>query len=347
MQCDTSPGLGGTGDAAMAKIVIIHGMNQHVSGPHALADRLRGPLRDGLWFARRKLDAAARFDHREGISDDDVEVAFWGEPFRRPEGWGSFEAAAQGAVDGGWEQATRDAVAVDRLQQQFLFSMWSAAAIADGRVEAPGDVLEGERARHAGRSPAWAQRALQAIAKTDFFQGCYQQLGRGAIDWLFSSFKQMHAYMQDRDTFENVQRSVARAIKPETRVVIGHSLGSVIAYELLLDPSRERNQPITLITLGSPLGARGVIYEPLRARAHAWVQERAAAGADESKLPAPRVAGWHNVVDHGDLLAPHKDLGERFHGVSTNQVVYNGYGSHDLVNYLTAEETGRAVAAAL
>jgi hypothetical protein len=53
---------------------------------------------------------------------------------------------------------------------------------------------------------------------------------------------------------------VAREIGPDTRVVAGQSLGSVVAYEALCAHAADR--PVrTLVTLGSPLGIRHLVID--------------------------------------------------------------------------------------
>lgn len=79
-------------------------------------------------------------------------------------------------------------------------------------------------------------------------------------------------------------------------MVVSHSLGSVIAYEAchLLD----RPLPL-LVTLGSPLGLKTVVYDKLR--------------------PAPptfpsQVAHWVNVADRDDIMAARLQLAAMFPG---------------------------------
>jgi pimeloyl-ACP methyl ester carboxylesterase len=58
----------------MAKIVLVHGAFNELWGPHELKSRWLPAVRDGLWH------------HGVQIADDDVEVCFYGDLFRRAPG---------------------------------------------------------------------------------------------------------------------------------------------------------------------------------------------------------------------------------------------------------------------
>ncbi len=76
----------------------------------------------------------------------------------------------------------------------------------------------------------------------------------------------------------------------QTRVLIGHSLGSVVAYECLCaHPEWKVN---TFVTLGSPLGIRNLIFDLLDCGSHHIV------GAWPGS-----VRSWDNIADAGDIVA--------------------------------------------
>lgn len=131
-----------------------------------------------------------------------------------------------------------------------------------------------------------------------------------------------------------VQQRIRGAIKPTTRVVVAHSLGSVAAYEVL----QEIDQSIVLLTLGSPLGMSTVFYERLTVQ--------------PPHVPACLTA-WTNLADPDDLIATHLDLAPYFPPAPgrtvrcISQQVDNGSDPHDPVRYLAHTQTGQAVAEAL
>ena len=75
------------------------------------------------------------------------------------------------------------------------------------------------------------------------------------------NLKQVVGYVNNPDIREKAIESVTRLISPETRVVLGHSLGSVVAYEAL---HRKPENVHTFVTFGSPLGIRNLIFDRLR-----------------------------------------------------------------------------------
>jgi pimeloyl-ACP methyl ester carboxylesterase len=140
--------------------------------------------------------------------------------------------------------------------------------------------------------------------------------------------------MTEPDLRRRVQEEVAAAIGPDTRVLIGHSLGSVIAYEALC---AHPEWPVTtFVTIGSPLGIPNLVFDrlvpkPVRGRGQ-WP------GA---------VQHWTNLCDRYDVVALTKSLAPRFpEGPRPldDILIDNGWQAHAIEHHLTAVETGRAIA---
>lgn len=123
--------------------------------------------------------------------------------------------------------------------------------------------------------------------------------------------REVAAYHSD-GVRDEVVDLVAQAVRRSgTRVVVAHSLGSVAAYEALwADPSLELD---LLVTMGSPLGARQVVFDRLRP-----------APLDGKGARPPGVRRWVNVADRGDLVAVPKQLDTRFDGVEQEKPVSIG-----------------------
>jgi len=96
---------------------------------------------------------------------------------------------------------------------------------------------------------------------------------------------------------------VAEAIaEHRPRVLLAHSLGSVVAYEAL--HAHPELSVGTLVTLGSPLGVARVVFDRL-----------VPAPGPRGTRP-PNVDAWINIADRGDPVAiPSGRLGSRFDGV--------------------------------
>ncbi|MEU6716620.1 hypothetical protein ABZ897_34585 [Nonomuraea sp. NPDC046802] len=129
------------------------------------------------------------------------------------------------------------------------------------------------------------------------------------------------AYLTDQAKRERCRQVVADVIRRNRpKVLIAHSLGSVVAYETLwANPDLHVD---LLVTLGSPLGMRNVVFERL--------------------LPAPingrgerpkGVARWVNIADKDDIAAIPPDLRGSFTGVDVEELV-----NLDWIDFHTVEK---------
>jgi hypothetical protein len=113
----------------------------------------------------------------------------------------------------------------------------------------------------------------------------------------------------------------------------------VVAYEALC---AHPEWPVrALVTLGSPLGIRNLIFDRLVPAPAARVS-----GGVQGAWPGG-VRSWVNVADAGDVVALLKDLRPLFGERVACYLVHNGSHAHDVRPYLTAAETGAAIAAGL
>lgn len=178
------------------------------------------------------------------------------------------------------------------------------------------DVAEGDSSRV--RTPSWIQRALYAVSRVEFFGGLSERA-------LIGSLKQLRAYFTDSDIRDRVRRRVLDTITAETRVLVGHSLGSIVAYEMLC---AQPDLPVTtFVTLGSPLGIPNLVFDRLEPEPGRW----------------PSVDTWTNIADRGDVVALVKELRPLFGVGVTDILVHNGAKAHDMRPYLTSRETGEAI----
>ncbi|MFD5203510.1 hypothetical protein ACFWM7_25940 [Streptomyces sp. NPDC058375] len=148
------------------------------------------------------------------------------------------------------------------------------------------------------------------------------------------SARQVRRYFTEPDVRVAVQAEFAGRVSDRTELVIAHSLGSVVAYEALCAHPGWRD--LTLIMLGSPLGVRRLVFDRLLPTPH----------SDSARWPMP-VRAWTNITDAGDAVALVKELAPAFGRRITGVSVHNGARAHDVRPYLTARETGMAVAHAL
>jgi pimeloyl-ACP methyl ester carboxylesterase len=134
---------------------------------------------------------------------------------------------------------------------------------------------------------------------------------------------------------------VIDAVDENTRVLIGHSLGSVVAYEALC--ANPTWSVVTLVTLGSPLGIPNLVFDRLQPTP----RPASTANRDPRGHWPGGVRTWNNISDKADVVAIVKDLRPLFGDRVQGYVVDNGAHAHDVKPYLTAVQTGHAVLAGL
>ncbi len=285
----------------MAKIVGIHGIGQQYGGPYQLSGVWLTGIRDGLV-------AAGYDDLAHDLSTQDVRVAFFGDLFRPP--------GAMAAADPPYTAADIR----PGPEQDLLTALYEAAITADPAL--------GEPAGAMGARAATTQVMLARLARSRTFAKVAQRA-------FIRDLKQVTAFLTDQGVKQAVLGRIGSQVSADTAVVIGHSLGSVAAYEFLC---RERPERVELlVTLGSPLGIPNVIFDRLT--------PRPTAGA--GTWPG-QVRTWVNVAARDDIVALRKDLKPLFPGAVpgtavSDRIVDNGDDPHAISRYLNASQTGSAL----
>ena len=287
----------------MARVVVVHGVGQQYLGRWSLRGALAGAVADGV-------------EHAAGpgwLLPDQVDVAFYGGLFRQE-------------TERGADEPTRASDITDDFEIELLDALWAAAAAAE-----PDRVVSPAATDLRTPVPVTAQKALHALLRSRCLSGAI------AERFLLGSLRQVRRYMTDERIRAAATATVAERIGPDTTVLIGHSLGSVVAYEALC---ANPGWPVrALVTVGSPLGMPKLVFDRLRPPpSHgkgAW---------------PPVLALWHNLCDRNDVVAVVKRLGPLFDTATeriADALVDNGWKVHELGRHLTAVETGRAVLAGL
>jgi hypothetical protein len=298
----------------VARILCVHGIAQQFKGAETLLAQWRPALTDGAALAGTRLGT------------DDVAMAFYGDLFR-PAGHRAIGIPPYDASD-----------VEEGLEQDLLRALWEEAARTDPSVPGPDAPVR-------FGAPAWVQRALVSLSRHPVFAGIADRA-------MIADLKQVRAYLTDPAVRAAAQQRVLAGIGADTRLVVAHSLGSVVAYEALCaasggawggaSASPEAPDPVPapvpvldLVTVGSPLGIAGLIFDRLLPSPERGRGTR-----------PPTVRTWTNVADRRDVVALVKELDPLFGGV-TDLPVDNGPKAHDASPYLTSREVGRAVAAGL
>lgn len=179
-----------------------------------------------------------------------------------------------------------------------------------------------------------ARAALNGAARVRWFA----PLGMALAGRLVSAaLRQVTAYLTDPDLKRQVQQRVLVHVDADTRIIVGHSLGSVVAYEVAAS-HLEHPLPL-LLTLGSPLGLRTIIYDRL---------------VPQPPVFPERVRRWVNLADRDDLVAAQPDLAPLFAAsvpegavVECDWTLENGAKPHEATFYLTKRQVGRPIAETL
>jgi hypothetical protein len=237
----------------------------------------------------------------------DIEIAFYGDLFR-----------AAGGKAGGipWYVATD---VEEGFERELLEAWWAEAAASDIAVLGPDATTK-------LRTPRMVQRALNALSQSRFFAGLTERLIIGCI-------KQVHAYLTEESVRAEIHERVDSVVGSATAVLVGHSLGSVVAYEAAC---AHPGWDLALVTLGCPLGIRNLVFDRLRPPPEG--------GRGHFPVGA---ATWTNIADTGDVVALVKRLAPVFGDRVQDLLVDNGSKAHDVSPYLTAVPTGRAIAEGL
>ena len=289
----------------MVRVVGIHGIaQQYQSGPQRTPEWLLA-LRGGL-------EAAGFRPIADQLTETDLRVAFFGDLFR-PAGSMAGDVPPYSEKDLG------------PAEEELLTVLYQEAVAQDPALGPPVGAM-------AGRVPVPVQVVLAGLLRSPTFAGVAKHL-------LIGNLKQVSAYLDDPWLREQVLDRVAAEVTAATRVVIGHSLGSVVAYEYCCRRNPEGVE--LLVTLGCPLGIPRLIFDrldppPVHGRG-AW--------------PDP-VLRWVNVADPNDVVALRKQLAPHF-GPSpadisvVDRLVDNGNQPHEVSCYLNSRQTGEAVGASL
>jgi hypothetical protein len=289
----------------MPRILGIHGIGQQYRG---------GPQLTQLWWLsmRGGLEAAGQRAAADRLAGDHVRVAFYGDLFRPP-----------GTKAGGGAPYT--AAHLTSAPERELVQAWYERTVAQEPTLGPGEDTKGP-------SRVAIQLMLKRLLLSQAFAGVAERAFVGNL-------KQTTAFLTNPEVKERVLQRMADEVTADTTVVIGHSLGSVVAYEYLAQ--YRPPQVELLITVGSPLGIPSVVFDRLTP-----------APVDGTGAWPGTVAKWVNIADKNDVVALRKQLGPLFPSINggpavEDHLVDNGKAPHGIEPYLNSWQTGQALGAVL
>lgn len=273
----------------MSLLVGVHGIAQQQLGRKQLLRDWGPALADGIGLAVG-----------QPVADPPLDLAFYGNLFLSRSG-----SATKGANPEETLAGLSDAEAAELLD--FTLEAVTPEEIAAAATLPPSKAYL--------RTPKSIQAVLRALDA---------KFGAAAGVLYVGVLRQVRRYLVDPDLKAEVDGVVDRTMTPACRVLIGHSLGSVVAWEYL---RRHPEHGVDLfLTLGSPLGLRMV-----RTRL-----------SHDVFGPPHNVGRWVNVRDPRDPVACAGDLVRLWPGVHDRHVDNEG-DAHDVARYLSKIETGSAI----
>lgn len=291
--------------AGMSLIVGVHGIAQQYRGRYELEGGWSAALRDGLLVS-------GYADLAERLGPQDFRVSFFGDLFR--------PAGAMGTD--GPPYTHRDIGSA--AERELVEALYARA------VQLEPDLAPPSGAMGAGRIAV--KVAVHRLLRSRVLAGVTERM-------LVGNVKQAIAFLGDPGVKAQVLDRLRESVGPDTRVLIGHSLGSIVAYEYLCAAAET---PVELlVTMGSPLGIPSLVFDRLTPTPVDGVGAWPGTGI-----------GWVNVSDPDDFVALRPRLGGLFAAVDSvvsldDRVVDNGGEPHAAQRYLNSRETGSAVGAAI
>jgi hypothetical protein len=206
----------------------------------------------------------------------------------------------------------------ENFMRSALLEMKRNADISDAEVESKADPAT---VQDKGPQNWWWVRAIARAIDEHM---------TGAATFTIESFlRDVYLYVTNGDVARQIDEIVVAKLSTEPTLVIAHSLGSVVAYNVLRDNPNLQLQK--LITVGCPLGMHAIssklgVIVSLAAR-----------------------DGWYNAFDCRDIVALNP-LDATHFGVTPAILNYNGVDNptdnrHGIVGYLNDPEVARQVAA--
>lgn len=273
------------------RILLVHGRGQGGQNPETLKGQWIGALKRGAQALGRELHA-----------DVDVAFPFYGDALD--------EFVRQFAIPLTSDVNARGRPIDDeflQFQAEFAEEVRVGAGVTDAQVDAE---YGNDPTPRGPLNWRWVQAILRAIDKSE--TGMNQRT-------LEAFTRDVFLYTTRPNVRTEINKIVAAKLTEEPTVVVGHSLGSVVAYSVLRTDPRPLRVPV-FVTVGSPLAVRAVrkSFQPL-------------------EYPHP-VGAWYNAFDTRDVVALYPLDAENFAvdpPIENNSTVRNATDNrHGIVGYL-------------
>jgi len=247
----------------MRQLVLVHGRAQEHKDAVALKAEWIDALKEGLLKSNLNLP----------LPDSEIRFPYYGDTlFEMVDGRSSGEAAeviVRGTADDADERAFISAI-MQEIQAKTGITDEQIAEVAGDEVIQRGPL-----------NWKWVHGILKAVDR-------FVPHGSGASIALFTH--DVYEYLKNSAIREKIEEGVSKAIIPGAEtVLVSHSLGTVVAYNLVRLKGKDRGWKIPLfVTVGSPLGI-STVRKTLKSFAPARCPEC--------------VSKWFNALDQRDVVA--------------------------------------------
>lgn len=287
------------------RILMVHGRAQGAFTPDDLVVTWTDTLKAGFAAANKPWPSGVEIDFPYYATDLDA-----------------FAARANLApVSDVTAKGTASNAAYDQFMQSAVQQIRTESSITDAEVQSH---LDPAAPQQKGIENKWW---FQAIVRT-----IDARLGGVTNFTIEKALTDVFVYVTYPAVRKKINAIVEAKLTSEPTIVIGHSLGSVVAYDVIVK-NRANLDLVKFVTVGSPLGIRaissklGVLQNP--------------AGAD----------GWYNAYDERDVVALNP-LDNTYFPVTPSIKNYNSVDNetdnrHGIIGYLNDPDVAAHVAAAI
>lgn len=306
----------------MAEIVLVHGIDQQQKSADRLEEEWLPDLAGGVRIAGFPGIADRLWRDRGKPGGIEARMAFYGHLFLAPGQQGDEPAPFTPE-----EEIFAEALVLEWLQH-------AARRAAKEKIRQNGArelaFVKHEMGAEQGMG-RYARSAANSLAKISWFW----PYGFGFAErFVNRALAQVTRYLTHDAIRAAALKAVSDLIGPEPKIIFGHSLGSVVAFEA----AHFLQQPLPLlVTLGSPLGLRNIVYQRLR---------------PQPPVFPPQVRRWVNIADRDDLVAAEPNLEVLFGAGKPEGALFecgytvdNGAEPHNSSFYLGKREVGAPVGA--
>jgi hypothetical protein len=247
----------------VTRLVFVHGRAQQDKDAEGLKQEWIGALRRGLAKSGRQLP----------LPDDNIQFPYYGDTLRdlATDRADIADVVVRGAAVND-EEATFVRMVLQEVRKE--------AGISDSQIVAEADAADRVAVERGPQNWPWVLAVLRALDK---------HVPGTSAPSIATFTHDVYRYLRNIGVRDRIETGVRAAFAAgEPMVVVGHSLGSVVSYNLLRrDGERERWNVPLFVTVGSPLAVTAIKRQL-------------------SPVRYPECVGrWFNAFDPRDVVALH------------------------------------------